>query len=86
MLINLLFHHLEHLDSPRERHAYRLNSRVGSMFHEDPMMRRVSEIIDLLVEAVLYSHWNSKSIEYLKLHSWKTAIVHPTDEYYSFNL
>ena len=29
MLINLLFHHLEHLESLRERHAYQLNSRVG---------------------------------------------------------
>ena len=28
-LIKLLFHHLEHLDSLRERRAYRLNSRVG---------------------------------------------------------
>ena len=29
LLIELLFHHLEHLDSLRERHAYRLNRRVG---------------------------------------------------------
>ena len=28
MLINLLFHHLEHLESLRERHVYRLKSRV----------------------------------------------------------
>ena len=29
MLIILLFHHLEHLESLRERHAYQLNSWVG---------------------------------------------------------
>ena len=28
MLINLLFHHLEHLESLRERYADRLNSQV----------------------------------------------------------
>ena len=28
MLLNLLFHHIEHLESLRERHACQLNSRV----------------------------------------------------------
>ena len=34
LLIKLLFHHLEHLDSLRERHANRLMSWVGC-FMED---------------------------------------------------
>ena len=33
MLIILLFHHLEHLESPRERHADRLNSWVGCLVY-----------------------------------------------------
>jgi len=56
------------------------------MFHRDQLMRRVSEIIDLLDEIFIYTHWNSRSIEYLKSHSRKIGIVHPLDEYYSFNL
>ena len=33
MLINLLFHHLEHLESLRERHVYRLKSRVVVVYY-----------------------------------------------------
>ena len=56
------------------------------MFHGDLLMRRVTEIIDRLVEACIYSHWHSKHIEYLKLFSRKIGIFHPLDEYYSFKL
>ena len=56
------------------------------MFHGDPLMRRVTEIFDRLVEAGIYSHWNSKRILYLKLYSRKIGIFHPLDEYYSFKL
>jgi len=56
------------------------------MFHEDPLLRRVTEIIDRLVEAGIYSHWNFKRIYYLKLLSRKIGIVHPLDGYFSFNL
>ena len=56
------------------------------MFHRDPLKRRVSEIIDRLYEKVTYSHWNSRNFEYHKSHSRKIGIVHPLDEYYSFNL
>jgi hypothetical protein len=56
------------------------------MFHGDPLLRRVSEIIDRLVEAGIYSHWNYKRIEYLKLRYRKIRIVQTHDEYYSFNL
>ena len=56
------------------------------MFHGEKLMRRVTEIIDRLVEAGMYSQWNSKHIVYLKLFSRKIVIVHHLDEYYSFNL
>ena len=56
------------------------------MFHGDPLMTRVNEIIDRVVEAGLYSFWNSWRMNGLKLYSRKIAIVHPLDEYYSFNL
>jgi hypothetical protein len=56
------------------------------MFHGDPLMRRVSEIIDRVVEAGIYNYWISLSVERNKLLSRKIAIIHPLDGYYSFNL
>jgi hypothetical protein len=54
------------------------------IFHGDPLIRRVTEIIDRVVEAVIYSLWISQYIE--KYRSSKVSLVHPLDEYYSFNL
>jgi len=56
------------------------------MFHGDPLMRRVNEIIDRVVEAGLYKYWISLTTNLRKLLSRKIAIVHPLDRYYSFNL
>jgi hypothetical protein len=56
------------------------------MFHGDPLMRRVTEIIDRVVEAGLYNFWISLGMHMRKLLSRKIAIVHPLDGYYSFNL
>jgi len=56
------------------------------MFHGDPLMKRVNEIIDRVVEAGLYKYLISLSMEKIKLKSRKIAIVHPLDGYYSFNL
>jgi hypothetical protein len=56
------------------------------MFNGDPLIRRVNEIIDRVVEAGLYNNWMSLSVEKYKLMSRKIAIVHPFDGYYSFNL
>jgi len=56
------------------------------MFHGDPLLRRVNEIIDRLVEEGLYNYWISLTMDVLKLKSRKIAIVHPLDGYYSFNL
>jgi hypothetical protein len=56
------------------------------MFHGDPLLRRVNEIIDRVVAAGLYNYWISLKIHMRKLHSGKIAIFHPLDGYYSFNL
>jgi hypothetical protein len=56
------------------------------MIHGDPLLRRVSEIIDRVVEAGLYNHWISVHMNTFILRSQKIALVHPLDEYYSFSL
>jgi hypothetical protein len=56
------------------------------MFHGDPLMRRINEIIDRVVEAGLYNFWISLSMHGLNLHSRKIAVIHPINGYCSFNL
>jgi hypothetical protein len=56
------------------------------IFHGDPLIKRVSEIVDRVVEAGLYNYWISQLMRCLKLGSRKIAIVHTPDGYYSFNL
>jgi hypothetical protein len=56
------------------------------MFHGDPLLRRVNEIIDRVVEAGIYNYWISLTFNKYKLFSRKIAHVHPFDGYYSFNL
>jgi hypothetical protein len=56
------------------------------MLYGDPLMKRVSEIIDRVVEAGLMKFWISSRIHLSKVASRKIALVHPLDEYYSFNL
>jgi hypothetical protein len=56
------------------------------MFHGDPLMRRVNEIIDRVVEAGLYNYWISLYFNSYKISSRKIAIVQPLDGYYIFNL
>jgi len=57
-----------------------------SMLHGDPLLRRVTEIIDRVFEAGLYNYWISMRINWLKVYSRKIAIVNPLDGYYSFEL
>ena len=52
----------------------------------DPLMRKVNEIIDHVVEPGLYNYWISLDIHELKCLSRKITLVHPTDRYYSFSL
>jgi len=56
------------------------------MFYGDPLLRRVNEIIDRVVEAGLYNYLTTLLIKNYKLRSRKIALVHPIGEYYSFNL
>jgi hypothetical protein len=56
------------------------------MLHGDPLLTRVREIIDRVLEAGVYNYWFSLHIHRLKLLSQKIAIVQQLDEYYSFNL
>jgi hypothetical protein len=56
------------------------------MIYGDPLMGRVNEIIDRVVEAGIYNFWISYYMSFLKLRSQKIAIFHPTDGYYSFNM
>ena len=65
---------------------FRQSGLTMIMFHGDPLMRRVTEIIDRVVEAGLYNYWISLRMHLINLFSRKTAIVHPLDGYYSFNL
>jgi len=56
------------------------------MFHGDPLLKRINEIIDRVVEAGLYNYWISLKMNLRKIFSRKIAIVHPLDGYYSFKL
>jgi hypothetical protein len=56
------------------------------MNNGDPLLERVKEIIDHVVEAGIYNFWISLQMDFIKTQSRKIAIVHPLDGYYSFNL
>jgi len=56
------------------------------MFHGDPLMKRINEIIDGVVEAGIYDYWISFSMFPQKILSRKIANFQPLDGYYSFNL
>jgi len=56
------------------------------MWHGETLMRRVTEIIDRVIEAGVYNYWISLIRNKHKIFSRKIAIVHPLDGYYSFNL
>jgi hypothetical protein len=56
------------------------------LLQKDPLLRRISEIIDRVVEAGIYNYWISLIFHGNKILSRKIAMVHPLDGYYSFNL
>jgi hypothetical protein len=61
-------------------------SKTMLMFPGDPLMRRVNEIIDRVVEAGIYSHWTSLLLSWFKTTYVTTPIVQKFNEYHSFNL
>jgi hypothetical protein len=63
------------------------SGRSMLMLQGDPLMRRVAEIIDRVVEAGLYTFWISLKMHKIKVQSpRKISLVHSLDGYYSFNL
>jgi hypothetical protein len=60
--------------------------RTMIMLRTDPLMRRVTEIIDRVVEAGIYNFWISLKLNLYKILSHKISLFHPLDDYYSFNL
>jgi hypothetical protein len=56
------------------------------MFHGDPLLRRVSEIIDRVVAAGIYNLGSSLLLYEAKLFARKIALVNPLDGYYSFKM
>ena len=56
------------------------------MLYGDPLMGPVNKIIGRLVQAGIYNHWISYLVNMIKCRYSKKAIVHPLDEYHSFNL
>jgi hypothetical protein len=64
-----------------------LQSGYTMLMHRgEPLMGRVNEIIDRLVQAGIYNFWLSLYMHQNKLYSKKIALVHPFDGYYSFKL
>jgi len=57
-----------------------------AIFYGDPLLKRVNEIISRAVGAGIYNYWISLNYQIFKLRNRKIGIVHPLDEYYSFNL
>jgi hypothetical protein len=56
------------------------------MLQGDPLMRRINEIIDRVVEAGIYNFWISLLMNNYKIKSRKISHVHRIDGYYSYNL
>jgi hypothetical protein len=61
-------------------------SLTMEMLHGDPLLRRVNEIIERVVEAGIYNNWISLYLHRLQLSFRKIATVISFEEYYSFNL
>jgi hypothetical protein len=57
-----------------------------TIFHGELLLRRVNEIIDRMVEAVIYNYWISLHMNMRKIKFRKIALVHQLDGYYNFNL
>jgi hypothetical protein len=55
------------------------------MLNGDPLLRRVTEIVDRVFEAGLYNFWVSLDMHKNKIDSGKISIVYPLGGYYSFN-
>jgi hypothetical protein len=59
---------------------------VMLMFYGEPLLKRINDAFDRVVEAGLYNYWFSLFVEVYKIGYYKIPIFNPLDEYYSFNL
>jgi hypothetical protein len=57
-----------------------------AMLQGDPLLRRVNEIIDRVVEAGLYNGWITRKLYSIKLREKENAICVQQFVYYNFNL
>jgi hypothetical protein len=60
--------------------------RTMIMFHGDPLISRVNEIINRVVEAGLHNHWNSLDFNFGKILYQKESFIQPLDEYSIYKL
>jgi hypothetical protein len=59
---------------------------VMIMLYGEPLLKRINDIFDRVVEAGLYNFWLSELVNQYKIEAQKIAIVNPPDKYYSFDL
>jgi hypothetical protein len=85
-VVNFVGENSQTLVCALEDGVFYTNGQSKIMLHGDPLMKRVTEIIDRVVEACLHNYWISITMNKYKLLSRKIAIVNPFDGYYSFNL
>jgi hypothetical protein len=76
----------EHLISMLEDGVIFPVSLTMVLLQGDPLLRRVNEVIDRVVEAGIYKYWVSLRVNQFKLNTKKIAIVGPLEGYYSFKL
>ena len=57
-----------------------------AMLKGDPLLIRITEIINGVVEAGIYNFWISQIMHEIKVDAGEISLVHPLDGYYSFNL
>jgi len=66
--------------------VFRQTGLTMIMLHGDPLIGRVTEIIDRVVAAGIFNYWNSLRMYTSKLSSLNITIFHPLDGYYSFKM
>jgi hypothetical protein len=59
---------------------------VMLMLYNDPLLKRVNEIFDRVVEAGLYNYWISQVVNDQGIRRQQLAAVNVLDDYYSFSL
>jgi hypothetical protein len=53
------------------------NAQTMITIHGEPLMRRINEIIDRVVESGIYKFWNSLLMNWYKIFFREISLVHP---------